>query len=79
MDFSVGALGSWDTCHHPDKGEILTTTQPYKKYGSNNALNKYKLVMMLVVNSATSIIKLAINLYKWSYDGKHVQVFENQR
>jgi len=26
VDFSVEALGSWNTCHHPDEGRILTTT-----------------------------------------------------
>ena len=26
VDISKKVLGSWDTCHHPDEGQILTNT-----------------------------------------------------
>jgi len=26
VNFSMKVLGRWDTCHYPDEGQILTTT-----------------------------------------------------
>ena len=42
MDFSGEALGSLDTCHHPDEGQIFTTTMPIRqRKGSENGVHMW--------------------------------------
>jgi len=40
VDSSGEALGSLDTCHHLDEGQILTTTMPIRqRKGSENGVH----------------------------------------
>ena len=59
VNFSVEALGNWDTCYHLDDGQILITTDPpfshlsesvKESWGSKDTwiVNALKLIMTLV-------------------------------